>query len=117
MTQRDEAVYIGDMLDAARKTVELVHGKTRADYDADETLRLALAHLAQIIGEAARLVSPTTRQSSPAIPWREIVAMRHKLVHEYFRLDEDVLWDVVTRHVPALVAELEKIVPPTPPTP
>ena len=55
---KDDLVYIGHMLDMARKASEKVKGKSRKDYDEDENLRLALAYLIQIIGEAARRVSP-----------------------------------------------------------
>jgi uncharacterized protein with HEPN domain len=53
---KDDAVYVGHMLDMARQARELVAGRARADYDADVALRLALAHLVQTIGEAARRV-------------------------------------------------------------
>ena len=55
---KDNLVYVGHMLDMARQARQLVAGKTRADYDADIVLRLALAHLVQSVGEAARRVSP-----------------------------------------------------------
>ncbi len=51
---KDETVYLGHMLDRARKIIAKVQGKTRADFDGDENLRLALAHLIQTIGEAAQ---------------------------------------------------------------
>ena len=59
---KDDLVYLGHMYDMALKAWHKIAGKSRADYDADEDLRLALAHLVQIIGEAARRVSAQTRQ-------------------------------------------------------
>ena len=56
--QKDDMVYVGHMLDMANKAVEKVQGRTREDYDQDENLRITLAHLIQVIGEAARRVSP-----------------------------------------------------------
>jgi hypothetical protein len=75
------------MLDTARKAVKKLDGKIRADFDADENLRLALAYLIQIIGEAASPVSPSFREAHTDIPWSEIVGMRHKIVHDYLRVD------------------------------
>jgi uncharacterized protein with HEPN domain len=61
------------MLDQTRKAVGKVEGKTRADFDTDENLRLALAHLVQTIGEAARRVSEATRTAHGEVPWRQFV--------------------------------------------
>jgi uncharacterized protein with HEPN domain len=99
------------MLDTARKAVAKTAGLNREDYDDDENLRLALTHLVQVIGEAARRVSQQTRTIHPEIPWREITGIRHIIVHDYMNVDEDVLWEVVTSDLPPLIALLEQIVP------
>ena len=111
---KDDLVYLGHMLDTSRKALRLVQGKSRAEYDRDETLRLALAHLLQVIGEAARRVSPESCQAHPEVPWKAIVGMRHKVVHDYMTVDDDVIWDTVTRELARLVAALERFVPPDP---
>ena len=110
--QSDDLVYVGHMLDMARKALRLVGSKSRAEYDQDEALRLALAHLAQVIGEAARRVSPEFTQAHPKIPWKAIVGMRHKVVHDYMAVDEDVVWHTVTEELSALVSLLEDALPP-----
>jgi uncharacterized protein with HEPN domain len=109
---KDDVLYLVHMLDMARKAVAKTQGIDREGYDNDENLRLALAHLVQVIGEAARRVSPQTCAAHPGIPWREIIGMRHKIVHDYMSVDEDVLWEVVTKDLSPLIAALEKIVPP-----
>lgn len=108
-------VYIGHMLDTARKAVSKVRALTRADYDADENLRLALTHLVQVVGEAARRVSPDFCAAHPEIPWADIIGMRHKVVHDYLGVDEDIVWQVVTEDLPDLVAALGPLVPAIPP--
>ena len=110
--QRNDTVYAGHMLDMACKAADRVQGKTRVEYDADEDLRLVLAHLVQVVGEAARCVSQQTRAAHPEIPWKQIVGIRHRIVHDYMDIDYDILWTVVTRDLPKLIAALEKIVPP-----
>ena len=94
-----------------RKALELVRNKNRQNYNSDETLRFALAHLVQVIGEAARHVSKKFCDDHPQIPWKAIVGMRHKVVHDYMNVDEDVVWDTVVKELPPLLAELQKIVP------
>lgn len=108
----DDLTYVGHMLDIARKAIGKVQGKTRKDFDEDENLRLALAHLLQTIGEAARQVSQPFQAAHPSAPWKAIIGMRHKVVHDYLNVDEDVVWRTVTQELPPLIAELEKLVPP-----
>jgi len=113
MSPRDLA-YVGHMLDMAKKAVGKTQGLSRESFDADENLRLALTHLVQIIGEAARRVSPEFSSGHPEIPWADIVGMRHKVVHDYLGIDEDIVWRVVTADLPKLVAALNPLVPPQP---
>jgi uncharacterized protein with HEPN domain len=112
--QRDDLVYAGHMLDTARHVASKVRGKTRRDFDEDEDLRLAVAHLLQIIGEAARRVSREFQRSHPELPWAAIIGMRHKVVHDYLNVDEDVVWDTATQELGPLIDSLEKLVPPGP---
>lgn len=109
--QKDDLVYLGHMLDMSRKAVEKIQGQSREGYDDDEDLRIIITHLVQVIGEAASHVSASTRDLHQEIPWKQIVGIRNRLVHEYLEVDYDVLWEVVTRHLPMLIVALEKIVP------
>ena len=110
MSTRD-LVYVGHMLDMARKAVSKTVGVSREAYDTDENLRLALTHLIQVIGEAARQVSREFSTTYPEIPWADIIGMRNKVVHDYLGIDEDIVWEVATKDLPRLVAALEPIVP------
>lgn len=107
---KDDEFYLSHMLETAQKATNKVRGLSRDAYDRDENLRLALAHLVQILGEAARHVTSETQATHPEIAWREIIGMRHKIVHDYMNLDEDVLWEVVIQDLPPLIAALEQIV-------
>lgn len=109
MSQRDDRVYVGHMVDIANKAIGFVQGATRENFDNDELLRLSLTHLLQVIGEAARRVSPDFRAAYPQIDWKAIVGMRSKVVHDYLNVDEDVVWDTVMNELPSLVNELERI--------
>jgi uncharacterized protein with HEPN domain len=70
MSERDERVYLGDMLTAARTVLRYMHGRTRADLDEDGMLRDAVVRQLEVLGEAAVQVSETTRLRSPLVPWR-----------------------------------------------
>ena len=109
MSQRDNQVYIGHMIDTANKAIDFVAGLSREGFDNNEQLRLAITHLLQIISEAARRVSLDFRNTHPEISWKAIVGMRSKVVHDYLNVDEDVVWDTVKNDLAPLVLELEKL--------
>ncbi len=105
----DDHLYLGHMLDMAKKARLLITGKTLEDYYLDDALHFALAHLIQTIGEAATRISSDTCNAHPKIPWREITGMRHKIVHDYMDVDEDLVWSVVVQDLPELIDQLEKM--------
>lgn len=70
--------------------------------------------LVQVIGEAARQVSREFTVTHPEVPWENIIGMRHKVVHDYLGVDEDIVWQGVTGDLPKLVESLEPLVPRTP---
>jgi len=113
--QKDDLVYVGHMLDTARAIARRVAAVSRDEFDANEDLRLALVHLVQTLGESARRVSPEFERSHPQLPWKKVVGMRHKVVHDYLHVDFDIVWTVATVNLPPLLAELERIVPHEPP--
>lgn len=108
----DDLLYLGHMLDMALLARRKVAAKTREDFDDDDNLRLALTHLLQIIGEAARRVSPDMQAAHPEIPWKAIIGMRHKVVHDYMGVDLDVVWDTAINELEPLIAVLERALPP-----
>jgi uncharacterized protein with HEPN domain len=110
--QKDDTVYLGHMLDMARKVSVRVAGRLRADYDAVVDLRFVIAHLIHTIGESSARVSIPTQKAHPEIPWTNITGIRHRIVHDYMGVDYDILWEVATRHIPSLIASLEAIIPP-----
>ena len=96
------------MLDAARQAVLLARGRRREDLDLeDDPLLPALIHLVTVIGEAAKGVSDETRAGAPELPWKDMARMRDRLVHRYFDIDRDILWDTVRLSLPELILMLE----------
>ena len=97
-----------DMLDAARKAQAFAAGRSREDLDSDEMFAFALTRALEIIGEAAARVSQETRADLPQIPWRSIIGMRNKLIHDYIAVDYDILWVTVETELDTLISHLEK---------
>ena len=79
---KDDAIYLADMLTAARAVVGFIADKSLANYRGDLLLRSAVERQIEIIGEAARKVSRERRDSLPEIPWQGIIVQRHVLAHE-----------------------------------
>lgn len=108
--QHDDLVYVGQMFDLGRKIDDRARTLDRGGFDADENVRLALTHLIQTLGEAARRVSAGFQSAHPDVPWSEIIGMRHKIVHDYLSVDFDLVWDVSRHEVPRLLAQLRPLV-------
>lgn len=97
-----------DILEATAKIrARIQHGRDR--FDTDEDLQIVLTHLIQIIGEAASRLTPELTTGHPEVPWRQIIGMRHRVVHDYFAIDPDILWTAATRDIPPLAAQIHTI--------
>ena len=105
---RDE-VRMRHMLDAAKEAVSFMTDRTRSDLDTDSMLALATVRLLEIMGEAANAVTEETRQKNPQIPWRQITGTRNRLIHGYYHVDMEIVWQIVKQDLPPLIANLEKI--------
>jgi uncharacterized protein with HEPN domain len=109
--RKDDDIRLLHMLDAAREAVAFARGRTRGDLDNDRQLVLALVKDVEIVGEAATQVTQPTRQHLPKIPWEQIVGMRNRLVHAYFDINLDIVWETVRGDLPELISLLEAVVP------
>ena len=108
---RDQA-YLLDMLTAARDALDFAAGLTRDEYEASRLAQYAVSHALQIIGEAAARVSDDTRNSVLDVPWTQLIGLRNRLVHDYGRIDRDILWNTLQADIPSLITQLERLVPP-----
>jgi len=91
---RDDHARLLDMLEAIEK-IERYSGIDKSDYEHDELIQVWMVYNVQIIGEAVSQLSEGFRTQHPEVPWRAIAAMRHAIVHGYFRVDHDEVWNVV----------------------
>jgi uncharacterized protein with HEPN domain len=108
---RDDA-YVLDMLLAARKAQKFTHNVNWEQFIADDLLQNAVMRQIQIIGEAARKISQQYKDSHPEISWQGIIGMRNRLVHEYFDIIPERVWDVVQNNIPELIELIRPLVPP-----
>jgi len=104
--RKDDQIRLQHMRDAAHEAMSFARGRAREDFDWDRMLVLALVKEIEIIGEAANQVSEASRWELPAIPWDDIVHMRHRLVHAYFDINLEVLWRTIQDDLPSLIEAL-----------
>ena len=97
------------MRDAAREAIGFAAGRGRSDLDTDRQLLLSIVKDVEIVGEAASRVGAELRSRHPELPWAAIIAMRNRLIHAYFDIDPDVVWDTVTADLAPLLAAIETI--------
>lgn len=109
MPTKHDIVRLHHIRDAAQKASNLITGKSRHKFDDDEIAQLAAVKLIEIIGEAASQLSPEFREQTPQIPWRQITAMRNRLVHADFEMDLDILRQTLTSDLPPLIAQIETL--------
>ena len=103
----DDRIRLQHIADALETAVAFTEGKTRTDLDTDNMLTFALVHAIQIVGEAAAKIGIEVREKHPQIPWALIIGMRNRLVHAYFDINHDILWETATEAAPAL---LERVI-------
>jgi uncharacterized protein with HEPN domain len=105
---RDAAERLRDILEAIA-AINRYAIRDKKAFEGDELLQgWFLRHL-QIIGEAARALSQDVRALAPDVPWQKIIGMRNVLVHGYFEIDTDIVWDAATRDIPALEPNIERL--------
>ena len=103
---RDDDILIKHILEAAEKSVDFLSKHTIEEFKVDEKLSLATIRLLEIVGEAANQVSEKYMKDHPEIPWRNMVSLRNRLVHGYFDVDLDIVWDTVKSDLPPLIEQL-----------
>jgi len=106
---RDDQARLLDILEAIGKIGRYSHIDKDA-FDRDELIQTWMVYHLQVIGEAVTQLSDDFRARHPDIPWRAIAAMRHAIVHAYFRVDLDEVWSVAQNDLPGLNARVQEII-------
>ncbi|MDP1833201.1 MAG: DUF86 domain-containing protein [Geothrix sp.] len=97
------------MIQAGTKAMALLGGRTRDQFESDETLILALTRLLEILGEAAKAVPEEVKAKAPDIPWKAMAGTRDRLIHGYFDVDLDVVWAILSTDLPELLPMLQRL--------
>ena len=101
--------YLRHILAEANYLLEASREISRSEFLKSETLRRAFVRSLEVIGEAAKKVPENVRQQHAAVDWRAMAGLRDRLIHGYFGVDHDLVWDVITNKIPVLQREIERI--------
>lgn len=111
LPEERDAAFLWDVLSAAREVRTMLQGVSLAEFQTALVVMRATERCIEIIGEAARRVSKTTRQLQTEIPWSDLIGQRNILAHEYGQIDYELLYKTATEDVPQLIALLEQRLP------
>jgi uncharacterized protein with HEPN domain len=106
---RSALLYLTEMLGAVRNIRDFVAGMDKSDFLSDEKTRSAVVRQFEVLGEAAKGVPAEIRNAAPAIEWNAIAGMRDRLIHAYFRVDYELVWDTIVTELPGLEKDLEEL--------
>ncbi|HVT18636.1 MAG TPA: DUF86 domain-containing protein [Thermoanaerobaculia bacterium] len=107
MPERDPRLLVEDMLAAIRKIERYTSGMSQAMFQQDEKTLDAVVRNLEVVGEAARRVSAGFASRHAEVPWRQVAGLRNRIVHDYFGLDLEIIWQVIRHDLPQLKASLE----------
>jgi uncharacterized protein with HEPN domain len=107
--QRDKS-YLLDILDAGKKILKIIEGKSFEEFERDLTSPLAVARLLEIVGEASKNISNDLKEKYPGLPWKGMAGMRDVLIHQYRDADLVLIFETAKKRIPDMVVQIEKII-------
>ena len=107
--KRSASIILGDILEAAALLARYTSGLTFDEFAENTEKQDAVARRLEVVGEAVKGLPQSLRESHPDVPWREIAGARDVLIHEYFRIDVELAWEMVKHDVPELAERVGEI--------
>ena len=106
---RDYRIYLEDILGATRKIRAYTNGLSKTAFLADDKTFDAVVRNLEVIGEAAKNIPESVRANTPTIEWKKIAGLRDILIHEYFGIDGEIVWDIVEHKLPGLETAVQQL--------
>jgi uncharacterized protein with HEPN domain len=108
--KKDDTVYLRHIIDAIQRIEKYTKNLNQDQFTANYLVQDGVIRQIEIIGEPAKRVSNQLRNNTSHIPWKDIVGMRNKLIHDYFGVDVDAVWDTVVRDIPGLKQDIQELI-------
>jgi len=107
--KKDDSIYLEHILISIKDIERFIKDLKYEDFVKDYKLQLALFRLIEIIGEASIKISAPLKDKYSEIPWIDIKGLRNRLVHDYFNIRIDIIWDALNTDIPKLKSQIKKI--------
>jgi len=109
MSKRDIKLYVRDILEAIKAIEKFVEGMDFENFKEDDKTSSAVIRKFEIIGEATKNIPQSIKEKYPHIPWKEMAGFRDRLIHFYFGIKYDIVWDTIKLRLPELRNNIEKV--------
>jgi len=110
MSKRNDIDILNDILIASKRACEYCSDMNYETFTKDNKTQDAVIRNIEIVGEATKQLSESMHKSSKSIPWKSMAGMRDKLIHHYFGINIDIVWNVVKNDLPSIIDKLKKII-------
>ncbi|PIN91242.1 hypothetical protein COU57_01430 [Candidatus Pacearchaeota archaeon CG10_big_fil_rev_8_21_14_0_10_32_14] len=107
---KDDSVFLKHILENIDDISEFTKNITKKDFLSNKEKQNAVVRSLEVIGEAAKNISETMKEKYPKVPWKEIIGTRDKIIHHYFGVDLDIVWDIIKINLPDLNKNIKKII-------
>ncbi len=108
--KKDDSVYLMHIIDAIKRIERYVDGVSYEQFMKSNLIQAAVIREIEIIGEATKKLNQKFKEKHQDIPWKSIAGMRDKLIHDYFGVDLDAVWETVKKDIPILKDKIKKLV-------
>lgn len=108
--KRRDKEYLSDILEAIKRSMEYTREHDYNKFLQDKKAQDAVVRNLEVVGEATKNISAKLRKQHPNIPWKDMAGLRDKLIHHYFGINYEIVWNIVEKELPVLLPQIEELV-------
>ena len=108
-SHRTDRLLVGDMVSSLFRISKYIEGMPREAFLSDQKTIDAVVRNLEILGEAAARLSLDARRQGSSVEWSQIIGLRNRIVHEYFGVDKEIVWEIISRDLPQLSESLDRL--------